>query len=175
MIRSIINLKFIVVIRKYFSSFPYESTNIKLSPIFTELLWSPVCYKACYWTMHGVKDSLIVNIVTFKLMIAFVTQSSAKFCYWSTEEYKIKRRTWLLKENKLPEFNWYIYHIIVNFAAPPLSTVVAQVEVVRPDLCSDLRGHVVMKHQAREGPLTWEIWYQVTGSKVPPVSEILWL
>ena len=97
--------------------------------------------------MNRMKDCLVVNIVHFKLMIPFVTQSSAKLCYRSTNSNK--RRTLLLKEKILPEFNWYIYHKIFDSAAPPLSTIVAKVEVVRPDFSRDLGGHVIMKHEAR--------------------------
>ena len=111
-------------------------------------LWLPICNKAGYWTMNRMKDCLIVNIVHFKPMIPFVTQSSAKLCYRSTDSNK-RRIIYLLKEKILPEFNWYIYHKIFDSAAPPLSTIVSKIEVVSPDLSRDLGGHVIMKHEAR--------------------------
>ena len=65
----------------------------------TFILWSPICNKAGYWTMNRMKDCLVVNIVFFKPMIPFVTQSSAKLCYRSTDSNK--RRTLLLKEKNI--------------------------------------------------------------------------
>lgn len=113
------------------------------------MLWLPICNKAGYWTMNRMKDCLEVNIVHFKLMIPFVTQSSAKLCYRSTDSNKRRIYFYCWKKKILPEFNWYIYHKIFDSAAPPLSTIVAKVEVVRPDLSRDLGGHVIMKHEAR--------------------------